>query len=267
MGIRKSTRSGMLLFALLALVAAVPALAQDVISAGTDSWRTPPDGSSYTDLNLPAGFLDKDCPAFQGRVILGGVPVEASPKDAYSYGDTLVERLEDAVFDAKGVAQVKIIVRGLHFQGANTLKTDCGEWSADVGLAKQQSATVMTIVREDANGGYFQAPISVDTVWTFTRASDGAVRTLGTSNILTSDEKSPWQAGTCTKAAGTGTRRPALINPSGHGKPTMKIAAVSRGFNPGYGPNCVANVLCRGKQIDPSIHCYSPATSFPSSPF
>lgn len=267
MGIRKWTRSSLLLFAALVLVVAVPALAQDVIPAGTDSWRTPPDGSTYTDLNLPAGFLDKDCAAFQGRVVLGGVPVEADPKDAYSYGDTLVERLEDAVFDEKGVAQVKIIVRGLHFQGANTLKTDCGEWSADVGLAKEQSATVMTIVREDANGGYFQAPISVDTVWTFTRSSDGAVRTLGTSNILTSDEKSPWQAGTCTKAAATRNHRPALINPSGHGKPTMKIAAVTRGFNPGYGPNCQVSSLCRGKQIDPSIHCYAPATSFPSSPF
>lgn len=266
MGIGKWTRSSLLLFAAIALVSAVPALAQDVIPAGTDSWRTPPDGSSYTDLNLPAGFLDKDCPAFQGRVILGGVPIEAQPQDAYSYGDTLVERLQDAAFDEKGVAQVKIIVRGLHFQGANTLKTGCGDWSADVGLAKQQSTTVMTIVREDANGGYFQAPISVDTIWTFTRASDGAVRTLSTSNILTSDEKSPWQAGTCTKAA-AGTRRPALINPSGHGKPTMKIAAISRGFNPGYGPTCQPAVLCRGKMIDPSIHCYSPATAFPSSPF
>jgi hypothetical protein len=250
-----------LLFAAIVLVAAVPALAQDVIPAGTDSWRTAGDGSSYTDLSLPAGFLDKGCAAFQGRVILAGVPIEAQPKDAYSGGDTLVERLQDAVFDANGVAQVKIIVRGLHFQGANTLKTDCGEWSADVGLAAQQSATVMTIVREDANGGYFQAPISVDTVWTFTRAADGAVRTLTTSNVLTSDEKSPWQAGTCTKSAATGTRRPALINPSGHGKPTMKIASVSRGFNPGYGPGCQPVVLCRGKMIDPSIHCYSAATS------
>jgi hypothetical protein len=257
-----------MLVAVLA-VAAVPALAQDrdVIPRGTDSWKTAGDGSSYTDLNLPAGFLDKDCPAFKGRVVLAGVPVETVPADAYNGGDTLVERLEDAVFDAKGVAQVKIVVRGLHFKGADSLKTDCGEWSADVGLAKEQSPTVMTIVREDAHGGYFTAPISVDTVWTFTRSSDGAVRTLGTSNILTSDEKSPWSSDTCTKSAAAGTRRPALVKP-GNGRPALKIAAVTHGFNPGY-VNCRPSVLCRGKQIDPSIHCYSPASAIasPSSSF
>jgi hypothetical protein len=257
MGIRRWNRSGLMMLAVLVLLA-VPALAQDVITRGTDPWYTAPDGSSYTDLNLPAGFLDKDCSGYQGHVVLAGVPVEAKPADAYYYGDTLVERLEDAVFDANGVAKVKIVVRGLHFKGADALKTDCGEWSADVGLAKEQTPTEMTIVRENENGGYFTAPISVDTVWTFTRSSDGAVRTLNTSNILTSDEKSPWQAGTCTKAAAV-TRKPALINATNHGKPSLKIAAISRGFNPGFGPNCLPNVLCRGKQIDPSIHCYSPA--------
>jgi hypothetical protein len=258
-------RSGIALFAVVAL-AAVPALAQDVITRGTDSWKTAGDGSSYTDLSLPAGFLDKNCAAFQGRVILAGVPIVTSPPDAFYGGDTLVERLDDAVFDAKGVATTNIIVRGLHFQVVDPLKTDCGDWSADVGLDKQQTVTQMTIVREDASGGYFTAPIAVDVVWTFTRSSDGAVRTLSTSNVLTSDEKSPWQSGTCSKAAAVNRRAP-LIDAHNHGKPALKVASVSRGFNPGYGPNCLPNVLCRGKQIDPSVHCYSPARATFSSSY
>jgi hypothetical protein len=265
MGIRNWKRSGSTLFAAL-IVAAVPALAQDVIARGTDSWRTAGDGTSYTDLSLPAGFLDRDCPAFQGRVILAGVPIETSPENAFSGGDTLIERLEDAKFDDKGVARTKIAVRGLHFRGVDSLKTDCGEWTADVGLAKQQTPTDMTIVREDANGGYFTAPISVDVVWTFTRASDRAQRSLGTSNILTSDERSPWQFESCSKTAAT-IRTAAILDPNNHGKPALKIAAASRGFYPGYGPNCRVNVGCRGKQIDPSVHCYTPATAAPSSSF
>jgi len=265
MGIWNWKRSGITLFAGLVL-AAVPAVAQDVIARGTDSWKTAGDGTSYTDLSLPAGFLDRDCPAFKGRVILEGVPVVTSPSDAFNGGDTLIERLADATFDDQGVARTKIVVRGLHFQVADVLKTGCGEWKADIGLDQHQTPTEMTIVREDENGGYFTAPISVDVIWTFTRTSDKAVQTLATSNVLTSDERSPWQAGSCGKSAkAAGIRRPALVDATNQGKPALKIAAISRGFNPGFGPSCRPSVLCRGKQIDPTLHCYFPA-SLASSP-
>jgi hypothetical protein len=260
------SRIALLALVAAAVLAAVPALAQDVIPHGTDSWTTAGDGSSYTDLSLPAGFLDPNCDAFSGRVILAGVPIVTSPPNAFNGGDTLVERLDDAVFDAKGTATTNIIVRGLHFQGTAPLKTACGDWTADVGLDKQQSTTQMTIVRQDSSGGYFTAPISVNTVWTFTRSGDGAVRTLSTSNVLTSSEQSPWQAGTCTKSLAV-KQRTALVDAGNHGKPSLKIASVSVGFNPGYGPNCRPVVLCRGKMIDPSIHCYSPAVAAPGSTF
>ena len=267
MGIRNWKRSGSTLLAAL-VVATVPALAQDVIPRGTDSWRTAGDGTSFTDLSLPAGFLDKNCPAFEGRVVLAGVPIATTPAGAFYDGDTLVERLDDAVFDDKGVARTKIVVRGLHFQGADPLKTACGDWKADVGLARQQTPTVMTIVREGADGGYFTAPISVDVVWTFTRTSDGTARTLSTSNVLTSSERSPWQSGSCAGKAAA-TTQTALVDSGNQGTPSLKIATATNGFNPGFGPNCRINSGCRGKSIDPSIHCYTPAIASytPSSSF
>jgi hypothetical protein len=263
----KNCKSSCLALVAILALAAVPALAQDVIPHGTDSWTTSGDGSSYTDLSLPAGFLDAGCPAFNGRVILAGVPIVTSPPNAFNGGDTLIERLEDATFDDKGVATTKIVVRGLHFRVADALKTGCGDWKADVGADKQQSATDMTIVRQDSTGGYFTAPISVNAVWTFTR-TDGTVRTLKTSNVLTSSDQSPWQSGSCGKALATGRTTTALVDSENTGKPSLKISAqISVGFHPGFGPSCRPVVLCRGKMIDPTIHCYGPAIAAPASTF
>lgn len=258
---RSFKRCGTTLFILLALVAA-PSLAQegrDGIPRGTDIWTTPGDGSTYTDLSLPAGFLDRDCPPFRERVVLQGVPVATSPERAFGDADTIIERLEDAVFDEKGVARAKIIVRGLHFRSVAPLKTGCGEWTAEVGLAPQQKATEMTIVREGEAGGTFTAPISVDTVWTFTRG-DGAQQRLTTSNLLTQEERTPWTSVNCFGKSESGsTLSSIMIDSDNDQRPDLKVALVSGLFTAGRTIRCEPWRPCRGKLIDPSIHCYEGA--------
>jgi hypothetical protein len=250
-------RVGMML-ALSAVLSAAPTLAQDrdVIPRGSDGWTTAGDGSTVAEVILPAGFLDRDCPAYHKEVVLKGVPVETSPEGAFGNADTIIERLGDAAFDERGVATTKIAVRALHFRAVDDLGTGCGEWSADVGLDKNQAVTEMTIVREDERGGYFTAPIAVNSVWTFRRASDGAERQLRTSNVLTSDDRSPWQSQSCSKASASAGS--VLVG----GNAGLKVAAasISRGFNPGY-VNCQPVRLCRGKVLDPAIHCYTAASA------
>jgi hypothetical protein len=244
--------------AVLAL-AALPAVAQDVIPRGSDAWKTAGGGQTYSKLSLPAGFLDANCDAVAQDVALEGVPVATSPEGAFGDADTIIERLSDAVFDEKGVATTKVVVRALHFRAADLVKSSCGDWSAEVGLAKDQASTVMTIVRESASGGTFTAPISVDAVWTFTRTSDGAVRQMSTSNLLTSDQPSPWHAGSCSKAITLTERSSAIVDSDNDARPDYKVAARATSFNPGYDPACRPTVLCRGKQMDPAVHCYGVA--------
>jgi hypothetical protein len=243
------------------LLAAVPVVAQDV-PRGTDAWRTPGDGRTSTDLNLPAGFLDQGCPGYADKVVLAGVPVATSPADAYEGADTFIERLQDVTFDAKGVGTTRIVVRGLHFRATADLKTGCGDWSAEVGLASAQTPTTMTIVRDGEAGGYFTAPISVDAVWIFRRASDNAERTLSTSNLLTTDERTPWTSATCGKSLGSAKALAAassiLVDSNNDGRPDAKIAGGSARFNAGLDPACRPWSPCRQKGLDPTRHCYEP---------
>lgn len=251
---------GLVLLSLM--LAAVSALAQEsnVIPRGVDLWRTPGNGSTVAELHLPPGFLDKDCPAFDGEVVLEGVPVATLPEGAFGNADTVIERLNDAVFDDKGVATAKIVVRALHFRSVAPLETGCGEWMAEVGLGREQAVTKMTIVREDARGGFFTAPISVDTVWTLTRKQGKAVRTLGTSNLLVSEERTPWRSEPCPNTPAI--KRPSVIvDVNNDNKADLKVAAASRFFNAGWDLQCKPYSPCRGKLIDPAIHCYEPALS------
>ncbi len=257
---RSGKHQGLILLSLM--LVAVSALAQEdnVIPRGVDLWRTPGNGSTIAELHLPPGFLDRDCPAFDGEVVLEGVPVTTLPEGAFGDADTVIERLNDAVFDDKGVATAKIVVRALHFRAVDPLETGCGQWTAEVGLGREQAVTEMTIVREDARGGFFTAPISVDAVWTLTRKQGKTVRTLGTSNLLVSEERTPWRSEACPKAPAI-NRSSVIVDVNNDLKPDLKVAVASRLFNAGWDSQCKAYSPCRGKLIDPAIHCYQPALS------
>jgi hypothetical protein len=149
----------------LALFLAIPTAAADrVIYNGIDLWRTVSNGSTYVDFSknpLPAGFFCHKSEPFSDRIGFKGVPVATNVPGGLGQTDTIVQRLDNAVFNKKGVAFTRIQVRSLNFEGLAPVKTTCGLFIARVSLDGEQPITRMRIVRESSSGGRFFAPIHV----------------------------------------------------------------------------------------------------------
>ena len=142
---------------LLVALSALPAMSQPVVPAGKDFWVTPANGQTY--FTFPQGDVESLCDALPAddwdhKVALKGVPAPGSDYD------TIVARLDDAVFNAKGVANTRVQVAHLEFQGASV--TPCGDINWSVGLAGPQRITQMTIHRTSTRGGIFNAQLAVD---------------------------------------------------------------------------------------------------------
>jgi predicted lipoprotein with Yx(FWY)xxD motif len=146
--------SGILLLAL----AAVPAQAQKVIPAGKDVWVTPANGQTF--FTFPDGDVESLCGAaasssWTHQIALQGVPMTGAD------WDTMVQRLDNAVFNTSGVATTRAQVAYLAFNSTSTTVTPCGRLYFGVGLAGSQPVTTMTFVRSTAGGGLFHADIAV----------------------------------------------------------------------------------------------------------
>lgn len=152
-------------FALI-LALAVPAVAADrVITNGVDLWRTPGNGTSFADFSkepIPAGFFCPGSSAFTGRIVMKGVPIASNRPGALGDADTIIQRLDNATFNKRGVATTRIQMRAMQFEGVTPVKTACGDFKAFVRLDGEQPVTTMRIVRDHEKGGRFFAPISVN---------------------------------------------------------------------------------------------------------
>lgn len=185
-----------LLGLLLVGLAALPAAAQ-TIPPGPDYWVTP--DNSRTFFTFPDGDVEALCGApssttWNHRVNLKGVPVSAVTADY----DTVVQRLDNAVFDTTGHAQTRIVVKALSFASAAPQGTPCGTLNWTVGLAGTQSHTIMRLRRTSAQGGFFSADISVRVEFRAYNASTNAyVGSLFYSMILPDPQNgTPWSFGT-----------------------------------------------------------------------
>jgi hypothetical protein len=159
--------------ALLVLAAPVAAAANPVIRAGIDPWLTVPEGTNvdFEHNPLPAGFFCASSPAFTGVIWLRGVPL-ASDNPQYARVDTIVERLDDAAFNSRGVAQTRFQIKALQLEGIETFKNRCGEYNVQLTLDGEQPITRMRILREDAEGGRFLVTVKINSLITFTRVDD-----------------------------------------------------------------------------------------------
>jgi hypothetical protein len=155
-----------LLTVALFVVSVTPALAQDrVIYNGIDIWRTAGNGTTFADFAqnpIPAGFFCHKSKAFTGRINFDGAAVATDVPGALGLADTIIQRLDDAVFNKQGVAVTRLQVRSLNFKSIAPIKTACGLFTAKVSLDGEQPITRMRIIRENKQGGRFVAPISVD---------------------------------------------------------------------------------------------------------
>ncbi|HVS00916.1 MAG TPA: hypothetical protein VMW27_30125 [Thermoanaerobaculia bacterium] len=82
-------------------------------------------------------------------------------------GDTVVEQLDDAVFNAKSTAVTRIQFRALSLVGIAPIRTSCGAFHVYVSLNGPQRVTSMSIHRTQEGGSSFVAPLAVNARMTF----------------------------------------------------------------------------------------------------
>ena len=184
---------------LLSCLAASASAADRVIQNGIDTWRTTEDGSTYIDFAktpIPAGFFCASSAPFTGRVALMGEPIVTGTPGALGAADTIVQRLDDAAFNKRGVAVTRIQFRALSLKGIAPIETGCGQFTVTASLDGDQPITRMRIVRENEKGGRFTGPLSLNVRMSFRPVGQVggealefpvAVRFPGTVNV-------PWQS-------------------------------------------------------------------------
>jgi hypothetical protein len=172
MGKETNMRTRHLWIAAAVLVLAAPAFAADpVIQSGIDLWHTRGDGTTFAKFDknpIPAGFFCPKSERFTGRVAFQGVPVVTTTPAALRGADTVILRMDDAVFNKRGVATTRIQLRAMTFQSIKPLQTACGAFNATLKLDGEQPITRMRIIRDNENGGRFSAPIWANIKISFT---------------------------------------------------------------------------------------------------
>ncbi len=159
-------RQRLLLTLTLLTLLAIPAAADDIIYSGSDLWVTPATGRTFADFSyepIPAGFFCNKSASFTGQIPFKGVPVSAD----LGRTDTIVERLDDAALNDKGIASTRIQIRALSLESIAPVKTACGSYLVKVSLHGNQPVTRMRIVQDHDNGGRFIAPLSLNVKMTF----------------------------------------------------------------------------------------------------
>jgi len=146
-----------------------PLSADPVIQRGIDVFTTAGNGRTFYDFSyspIPAGFFCKGSKAFTGRVAFKGLPLTTQPTGQLGGADTVIERLDDAVFD-KGVGVTRIQFRALSMVSISPVRTACGAFHVYVSLGGKQRVTTMNILRTQEGGGNFVAPLAADVKMTF----------------------------------------------------------------------------------------------------
>jgi hypothetical protein len=180
----------------LAILVSAPAFGADV-DRGLDLWRTPGNGTTFIDFAanpIPAGFFCHGSAAFTKKVIFEGVPIAADQAAALGGADTIIERMDDARFNRRGVATTRIQVRALSLASVRPIVTECGLYTITVALTGDQPTTEMRIVRVNEEGGYFKAPLALTAKLSFTplRNSDREILELTRTVTFEINPKTPW---------------------------------------------------------------------------
>src|SRR5215217_5402815 len=119
-------------------------IADPAIKPGIDVFTTVGRGFTYYDFSknpVPASFFCDSSSTFTGRVALKGLPVETGTPGQLRNTDTIVERLDEAVFDAHGVAETRIRFRALSMVSIAPIKSSCGAFHVYVTLDGKQPVT------------------------------------------------------------------------------------------------------------------------------
>jgi hypothetical protein len=244
-----------------------PLAADPVIQRGIDIFTTPADGRTVYDFAenpIPAGFFCKRSKAFTGRVAFRGLPLATEVAGQLANADTVVERLDDAVFDAKGTAVTRIQFRALSLVSITPVKTSCGAFHAYVSLGGTQRVTTMSIHRTGEGGGSFVAPLAVDVRMTFIPVKPargkGARRLELAGSFTFPASPIPWSFTDNAMAKKMST---VAVDTDGDLSPDTRLPGTSN-FVPGLSPdnpmlktefgNCCSEYVCHDDGTG-KIHC------------
>ncbi len=226
-----------LAFASAFLLFAMPGLAANtVVYGGVDLWQTTDNGSTrmdFADEPIPADFFCSGSASYREVIGFKGVPLVTFPEGELGKTDTIVQRLDDAHFNKRGVAFTRVQVRALSFEGLETVKTSCGEFRVTTQLSGEQPITSMKIIREGAHGGAFYSPISVNVKMTFTRVDGAKHEPL---EVVRELHFAPMPDGRWTEAPGHGglvTKSVLLVDTDNDGSADTYLPGTSN-FAPGW---------------------------------
>lgn len=213
--------------------------ADPIIQRGIDVFSTLGDGKTFYDFAynpIPADFFCKGSKAFRGRVKFKGLPLTTEPPGQLGGVDTIIERLDDAVFDERGIAATRLQFRALSLVSLAPVKTACGAFHVYVSLEGEQRVTTMNILRTQEGGGDFVAPLAVDARMTFIPVkparSKGARKLELTGNFTFPASPRPWSlAAGAAKRTGT-----VVVDTNGDLTPDSRLPGTSN-FLPGQSPS------------------------------
>jgi hypothetical protein len=251
------------------------AAAEPVIQRGIDVFTTLADGKTYYDFAktpIPAGFFCEKSQAFTGRIAFKGLPLVTETPGQLWGGDTVIERLDDAAFNAKDTAVTRIRFRALSLVSIDPLKTSCGAFHVYVSLGGKQRVTTMSIHRTQENGGSFVAPLAVNARITFISvkpARNKEARKLELTGSFTFPPRPlPWSLATSAIKKTIGS---VVVDTDGDLTPDALLPGTSN-FAPGrspvkltsdkygdIGPCCEE---CHTYEED-KAHCYYPSGCYP----
>jgi hypothetical protein len=180
--------------ALLASLAALHAAAPPAIPPGPDFWVTRAD--NQTAFGFPEGDVESLCGLgpvadWDRKVVLKGSPAEGSDYD------TVVQRIDNAVFDTAGNAQTRIVLKQLAFASVNVHDTPCGALNWRVKNFGNQAVTMMKLRRLTPKGGIFSADIAVNVEFQAFDPNNTYVGSLFYNFVLPDPQNgTPWSFGT-----------------------------------------------------------------------
>ncbi|HSS48964.1 MAG TPA: hypothetical protein VLX28_08455 [Thermoanaerobaculia bacterium] len=203
------TRLRLLVLCTLMLLVALPVLAErpiDRVPAGLDYWQTLSGGAtaySFASNPIPAGFFCAGSAAYTGNVSFEGVPVHTIPSGILGTTDTVIERLDDAVFDAQGNGRTRIRGRSLNLVSTEPLKSSCGLFKVTANLTTDQPDSPMVFHRTFAYGGTFDAQLKLRVNINFTNVASGKVFSVVRDVYLPTVNSTPFAMGAVAVACAT----------------------------------------------------------------
>jgi len=243
--------------------------ANDVVHQGVDLWMTVAGfaKTSFAEEPIPAGFFCADSKPFTGTIVFKGSPLAMAPARSLGSIDTVVRRLDDAVFNEKGEATTRIKLVALSLLSTQPVETSCGKYDVSVNLAGPQPVTTMKILRTEALGGTYSAPLALNVKAVFlpVNGDKSGKRELtrridlgpGSKSVWTYVNKPQYQAGVMVDTDGDG--RPDTVLPgssnflAGVESAVLKNPSAKPMFAdvPTGDPPCCPTPLCPY----PSCHC------------